>query len=58
VNEVSTAKLVEKFYALWKGEGLPPAVALNAAQRWLRDEADGGRWSHPFFWAAFTLTGV
>ncbi|MEA3341470.1 MAG: CHAT domain-containing protein, partial [Chloroflexota bacterium] len=58
VGQVSTALLAERFYAHWKGDGMEPADALAAAQRWLRDEADGGQWSHPYYWAGFTLTGV
>ena|GEM_PF-4619440 len=58
VNDQSTALLAERFYRHWKGDGMAPPEALAAAQRWLRDEADGGRWAHPHYWAGFTLTGV
>ncbi|MEA3340519.1 MAG: CHAT domain-containing tetratricopeptide repeat protein, partial [Chloroflexota bacterium] len=58
VNDRSTALLAERFYAHWKGDGMEPADALAAAQRWLRDEAEGGRYAHPYYWAGFTLTGV
>jgi CHAT domain-containing protein len=37
VDEVSTAMLMERFYRLWRVEGLAPAAALREAQRWLRD---------------------
>jgi CHAT domain-containing protein len=56
VNDASTAHLAAKFYDLWLNEGLPPAVALHRAQRWLRDEHP--HWAHPFYWAGFTYTGV
>jgi CHAT domain-containing protein/tetratricopeptide (TPR) repeat protein len=37
VNELSTAMLMERFYRLWREEGLAPVAALHEAQRWLRD---------------------
>ena len=37
VADVSTAMLMERFYRLWREEGLAPALALQEAQRWLRD---------------------
>jgi hypothetical protein len=58
VNDASTALLAARFYEHWKGDGMEPPEALVAAQRWLRDEAGGGKWSHPYYWAGFTLTGV
>jgi CHAT domain-containing protein len=35
-----TAYLMIRFHDLWHGEGLPPAVALAEAQRWLRWATD------------------
>jgi CHAT domain-containing protein len=58
VADKSTALLAERFYAGWKGQGMEPLQALVAAQRWLRDAAEGGRWAHPYFWAAFSLNGT
>ena len=58
VNETSTGLLAARFYEHWKGDGMEPPEALAAAQRWLRDEAGGGDWSDPYYWAGFTLTGV
>ncbi len=58
VADESTAQLAERFYEGWKGQGMAPLQALVAAQQWLRDEAEGGRWAHPHYWAAFTLSGT
>ncbi|MFQ5614455.1 MAG: CHAT domain-containing protein, partial [Anaerolineae bacterium] len=97
VAEISTAMLMERFYRLWRHDGLSPALALREAQRWLRDttnrqKADYFRrdipvlsglkmpepiaadffsrvmsheqgpearsFEHPFWWAAFYLTGA
>jgi len=96
VDDISTAMLMEHFYRRWREDRLPPAQALRAAQRWLRDttnrekaeyfkryspELSGTRmpesvavefftqammsldldrrdFAHPFWWAAFYLTGV
>jgi CHAT domain-containing protein len=37
VNDLGTAMLMERFYRLWRAEGLAPAIALRDAQLWLRD---------------------
>jgi len=37
VNDISTALLMERFYFFYRREARPPAAALRAAQRWLRD---------------------
>ncbi len=58
VNDESTAILAAQFYENWKGKGMSPLEALVAAQRSVRDEGDNGGWAHPYYWAAFTLTGV
>jgi len=58
VDDESTALLAGRFYAHWKEGRLSPPEALAAAQRWLRDEAGMERWRHPYYWAAFTMTGV
>jgi CHAT domain-containing protein/tetratricopeptide (TPR) repeat protein len=95
VADISTAMLMEHFYRCWREDGLPPAQALRAAQRWVRDttnrekaeyfkryspELSGRRlpegvaidfyneamsrdlesrdFAHPFWWAAFYLSGV
>jgi len=53
VSDESTAELMTKFYGYLK-EGRAKDEALRAAQI---DLIRGGRFSHPFFWAAFTLNG-
>lgn len=95
VAEISTVMLMEHFYHLWREKRLPPAQALRAAQRWVRDTTNGEKaeyfrrysptlsnkllpeaaaieffnqsmsrdldsrdFEHPFWWAAFYLTGV
>ncbi len=73
VSDLSTMLLLSKFYELWRTESKEPSEALRQAQIWLRDstEADlspllGKRtrnptnrpFSHPYYWAAFSYTGV
>jgi len=95
VNDPSAAMLMERFYRLWRQDGLTPAEALRAAQIWLRDTTNREKadyfkrdvpalvgyrmpemvaadffsqvtawrpadrdFAHPFWWAAFYLTGV
>jgi CHAT domain-containing protein/TPR repeat protein len=54
VNEGSTALLMARFYRFWRKEGKTPQDALRQAQRWLRDSL----FESPYYWAAFTYTGV
>ena len=95
VSDQSTAMLMERFYRLWKEDGLTPAEALRQAQRWLRDTTNREKaeyfqqdvpasaglrmpgqvaldlyedrlsknptvrsFDRPFYWAAFSITGV
>ena len=54
VNDASTARLMSPFYrALASGQSIDDA--LRAAK--LTMVRDGGRLSHPYFWAAFVVTG-
>ena len=59
IDDASSLRLVDKFYELLGGDGdgrsaFSAAGALRAAQlERLRDPED----DHPFFWAAFRLTG-
>ncbi len=55
VSEKSTAMLMTRFYQLWRTEGKQPVQALAEAQRELREDE---RFRHPFYWAAFYMTGV
>lgn len=54
VDDRATAELMRRFYRALLADGLPPAAALNRAQR---DLLAGGRWQAPYFWAAFVLQG-
>jgi len=96
VADISTAMLMEQFYARWRKDKLSPAEALRCAQRWLRDSTNKEKaeyckryspelasrlrmpegaaidcdtdlmirflndrdFAHPFWWAAFYLTGL
>ncbi|MCL5995326.1 MAG: CHAT domain-containing protein, partial [Chloroflexi bacterium] len=51
VNDEATSQLMRSFYQHLK-EGMGKAEALRAAQAELRT-----RYPHPFYWAAFVLTG-
>ena len=54
VNNGSTAMLMARFYQYWQKEGKSPQDALSLAQIWLRDSL----FESPYYWAAFTYTGV
>jgi CHAT domain-containing protein len=95
VSDLSTAMLMERFYRLWRVDGMQPRRALCEAQRWMRDttnaqkaeyfgrdipslggsrmpeataaeffiaamegDPDARSFAHPFWWAAFFLTGA
>lgn len=54
IQDDSTADLMASLYQGMLGKGLAPAAALRAAQlKALRE----GRWSAPYYWAAFVLQG-
>jgi CHAT domain-containing protein len=57
VDDEATVLLMERFYANWIVERMPPARALQETKSWLRT-LDGGRFAHPYFWAAFVLLGA
>ena len=46
VDDASTAMLMARFYELWRAEQLPPAVALQRAQIWLRDTSNKEKFLH------------
>jgi len=54
VYEASTAEFTRMFFRACKEQGLPPAQALRQTQLYMRHS---DRWSHPVFWAGFTLSG-
>ena len=73
VQDDSTMLLLTKFYDLWRKDGLEPSQALRQAQIWLRDSTErevapllGQRtrnpdkrpFSHPYYWSAFSYTGI
>ena len=55
VQDESTARLMTCFYELWREKGMSPVQALAEAQKELRNQE---MFQHPFYWAAFYLTGV
>jgi tetratricopeptide (TPR) repeat protein len=47
VYDSSTALLMHRFYQIWRGDDrTPPAVALRAAQQWLRDTPAAVAWAN------------
>jgi len=55
VTDKSTAQLMTSFYQLWRKKGMPPVQALAEAQKELSAQE---KFQHPFYWAAFYMTGV
>jgi CHAT domain-containing protein len=53
INDKATAELMARFYDEI-ARGRAPAAALREAQLALSRDP---RWSHPYYWAAFTLYG-
>lgn len=51
VDDQATGLLMTSFYSYWK-QGMSKAAALRAAQMTTRK-----RYPHPYYWAAFVLTG-
>lgn len=54
VDDRASAELMKRFYRAHLVEGQPLAAALRSAQTSLRAEPG---WSHPYYWAAFTIQG-
>lgn len=54
VEDRATAELMKRFYRAMLRDGLTPAAAMRQAQieMWR-----AGRWSDPYYWAAFTVQG-
>ena len=55
VPDKSTALLMTSLYQLWREKGMLPSQALVEAQKELRAQE---KFQHPFYWAAFYMTGV
>ena len=60
VDDAATSALMQSFYEHWnpksgEAKGLPAAEALRAAQAELRKNP---KWSHPFYWAGWSLWGL
>lgn len=55
VKDQPTAEVMKRFYRGLFADHLPPAAALRAAQRSMRNEE---RWQSPYYWAAFALYGL
>jgi hypothetical protein len=55
VSDKSTAQLMTSFYRIWREKDMPPMQALTEAQKELRGQE---KFRHPFYWAAFYMTGV
>ncbi len=54
VDDLATAELMERFYRGMLKDGLRPAAALRLAQIEMMKQK---RWSPPYFWAGFVLSG-
>jgi CHAT domain-containing protein/tetratricopeptide (TPR) repeat protein len=54
VDDEAAAELMKEFYGRMLRDGKPPAEALREAQNAIRQRPE---WSHPFYWAAFTMHG-
>ena len=54
VDDEATSELMTRFYRGMWTEGLTPSAALRVAQLDLMAQK---RWRHPFYWAAFVLSG-
>ena len=54
LDDPATAEFMTQFYSLMLQDNLTPAAALTATQRYMQNHS---QWSHPYYWAAFTLQG-
>lgn len=55
VSDQATAVLMERFYRNLLNDGQAPQLALQSAQQWMQQQE---RWSHPYFWAGFIISGA
>jgi CHAT domain-containing protein len=56
VDDASTAKLMTAFHRAYRVSKLTPCQALRQSQLTLLS-AGQGQWKHPYYWAAFLLSG-
>jgi CHAT domain-containing protein len=56
VDDEATRALMVAFYKNYLG-GMGKPQALREAQRSIRENPGHPEWSHPYYWAAFTLWG-
>lgn len=56
VEDMSTARLMTAFHRAYQVEKLNPCQALRRAQLAILN-AGQGQWRHPYYWAAFLLSG-
>jgi CHAT domain-containing protein len=54
VDDAATETLIRDFYTALLDDGLSPVEALRSAQRKMSTRS---RWSHPYYWAGFTIEG-
>ncbi len=54
VDDAATAEFMSQFYNFMLQDNLSPASALNATQKHMQQHS---KWSHPYYWGAFTLQG-
>ena len=57
VEQASEQLLMDRFYSNHFKQGMSAPAALREAQLWLRDTTEGD-YASPFYWAAFTCTGL
>lgn len=54
INDFTTARFMKSFYEQMLLKGLSPAEALRRVQI---ERLERSAWKHPYYWAAFVLTG-
>jgi len=57
INGDAPAELMKEFYKGMLVKKLTPSAALRAAELEFWRKEKGGKWSAPYYWAAFLLQG-